>query len=33
MKNIDELPTTEEEEEEIESFFNNLINQKGDNNE
>lgn len=33
MKNIDELPTTEEEEEEIESFFNNLINQKGDQNE
>jgi len=33
MTNLDELPTTEEEEEEIESFFNNLINQKGDNNE
>lgn len=33
MANLDELPTTEEEEEEIESFFNNLINQKGDNNE
>lgn len=28
MTNLDELPTTEEEEEEIESFFNNLINQK-----
>lgn len=33
MKDLDELPTTEDEEEEIASFFNNLINQKGENDD
>ncbi|UXR75302.1 MULTISPECIES: SMC-Scp complex subunit ScpB [unclassified Staphylococcus] len=29
LKQIEELPTTDEETEEIESFFSNLVNQKG----
>ncbi|MCG3401077.1 SMC-Scp complex subunit ScpB [Staphylococcus massiliensis] len=33
IEHIDELPTTDEDEEEIESFFNNLVNQKGEHNE
>jgi len=33
IEHLDELPTTDEEEEEIEAFFSNLVNQKGDNNE
>lgn len=31
ISQLDELPTTDEEDEEIEAFFNNLVNQKGDN--
>ena len=31
LEDLDHLPTTDEEEEEIESFFSNLVNQKGDN--
>lgn len=33
IKHLDELPTTEEEDEEIEAFFSNLVNQKGDKDE
>ncbi|MCU5745463.1 SMC-Scp complex subunit ScpB [Staphylococcus sp. SQ8-PEA] len=33
IESIDELPTTEEEDEEIEAFFSNLINQKGEDDE
>ncbi|AVQ36150.1 SMC-Scp complex subunit ScpB [Staphylococcus kloosii] len=33
IENIDDLPTTDEEDEEIEAFFSNLVNQKGENNE
>lgn len=30
LKDLDALPTTEEDDEEMEDFFNNLVNQKGD---
>ncbi|REI19510.1 SMC-Scp complex subunit ScpB [Staphylococcus felis] len=30
IPNLEALPTTDEDEEEIESFFNNLVNQKGE---
>ena len=33
IEHLDDLPTTDEEDEEIEAFFSNLVNQKGDNNE
>jgi segregation and condensation protein B len=33
LKILDDLPTTDEEDEEIEAFFSNLVNQKGENNE
>ncbi|UXR79272.1 MULTISPECIES: SMC-Scp complex subunit ScpB [unclassified Staphylococcus] len=32
LNHLDDLPTTDEETEEIESFFSNLVNQKGQNN-
>ncbi|NWK83507.1 SMC-Scp complex subunit ScpB [Staphylococcus sp. GSSP0090] len=33
IEHLDDLPTTDEEDEEIEAFFSNLVNQKGDNHE
>ncbi|MBU0437682.1 SMC-Scp complex subunit ScpB [Staphylococcus succinus] len=33
IEHLDDLPTTDEEDEEIEAFFSNLVNQKGENNE
>ena len=33
IESIDDLPTSDEEDEEIEAFFSNLVNQKGENNE
>lgn len=33
IEHLDDLPTTDEEAEEIEAFFSNLVNQKGENNE
>lgn len=33
IEQLDDLPTTDKEDEEIEAFFSNLVNQKGDNNE
>ncbi|PWZ99411.1 SMC-Scp complex subunit ScpB, partial [Staphylococcus pseudintermedius] len=30
LESLEALPTTDEEEEEIESFFSQLVNQKGD---
>src|SRR5699024_1659787 len=33
IEHLDDLPTTDEEDEEIEAYFSNLVNQKGENNE
>ena len=33
IEHLDDLPTTDEEDEEIEAFFSKLVNQKGENNE
>lgn len=33
IEQLDDLPTTDEEDEEIEAFFSNLVNQKGEKNE
>lgn len=32
ISNIEDLPTTEEDEEEMDDFFSNLVNQKGEHN-
>lgn len=33
ISNIEDLPTTEEDDEEMDAFFSNLVNQKGENND
>ncbi|MFB2383322.1 SMC-Scp complex subunit ScpB [Staphylococcus aureus] len=33
ISSIDDLPTTEEDDEEMDVFFSNLVNQKGENND
>lgn len=33
IENLDALPTTEEDEAEMDEFFSNLVNQKGESNE
>ncbi|EOB7034967.1 SMC-Scp complex subunit ScpB [Staphylococcus aureus] len=33
ISSIDDLPTTEEDDEEMDAFFSNLVNQKGENND
>ena len=33
LESLEALPTTDEEDEEIEEFFSNLVNQKGEYNE
>ncbi len=30
---LEDLPTTEEDDEEMDAFFSNLVNQKGENND
>lgn len=33
IEKLEDLPTTQEDDEEMDAFFNNLVNQKGDTNE
>lgn len=33
IEKLEDLPTTQEDEEEMDAFFSNLVNQKGDTNE